>query len=857
MEDVYDLLQHTHVAIFYLGVNTAQITCCPTSARYVRFESSYLIKDSYITYDKHKSNVLSWGDQSVKNNKEDTVQIDVSREKLYQLFKKGKDCWDQDDLFTLTAVSDFIRLYVEKLIGNLKGEIKDHSALHYVSIVPSEWEEEIREVLIRPIFVQANLISKDDHQDRLLFCSDIESTYYSLSDPKSKYFTEMTRNTILGRIVAVKENQVSIKLDLISIGKPLFDFSGSVTRPKIMNSNAMSLTSDDVKNGIREFIKIKFSFNAQEDTILNIMKELGNDTFTRMVSNEDKDEAFYIMKPFITDENISELDKNQKELIRSIRPFDICAEISKRLPNNLKQLLPNSLVKEYSILKFNDKYTSEIESDEGLLQWSRFLFEYNRLSFDSSYIVPKYILVKNITDLGIMRGTFRYSATTIQNSNIYSKPRILSTEHSAISSSIFLNSKPDAIMNIDILLESTVLSFSLLDENGLIKEIWDHDYFVPDISLRSLGSFFTFSEVIILNVKDSITTQGEGLLPVIQQSFKLRFPLKYFFMVAQLYEDYVQLTLNQVVTESGSDHEDQETVIIQEEIIPIPNIYDSFCFNVWSNITEDSSLIQLCDTHKGCNDNDLLDIFSLENQAEFTNNLKEYISKDILNKNLTTQKAEKTTVYLSKSYDETDYFLYEQRIDVDQYTIPRFPNKLLQPILQQEPCSYKGFQVGVLRQVYSESFGFGFENPFSSTPVVLKSNREDPNAILIDKKKVFPLFKKEDKMNENQLNRVFYLNTDREEVRFLLRLYFFKLKPVASLRSDELIGLEHTIEKFGEDLYLDNINKLKSTQDIPYMISIAYHGYSSSLYLELKIVGDETSADFITVIAEPMTLCRS
>ncbi|KAI8047256.1 hypothetical protein BDF21DRAFT_434784 [Thamnidium elegans] len=52
-----------------------------------------------------------------------------------------------------------------------------------------------------------------------------------------------------------------------------------------MTSNEMFLTSDHVKNGIRELIKIKFSFNAQESTILNIMKELGNRTFTYMVSN--------------------------------------------------------------------------------------------------------------------------------------------------------------------------------------------------------------------------------------------------------------------------------------------------------------------------------------------------------------------------------------------------------------------------------------------------------------------------------------------------------------------------------------------------------------------------------------------
>ncbi|KAI8067297.1 hypothetical protein BDF21DRAFT_454688 [Thamnidium elegans] len=1045
MDKVYDLLQHTHVVIFHLGMNKTHLGYCSTSTRDVQSSILRIIEASYITYDKNKSNALSWGYDSVDDNEEDTVQIDVSREKLYQLFEKGKNSWDQDDIFTLTAVSDFIRLFVEKLIKDSE-EIKDSGALHYILVVPSEWEEEIREVLIRPIFVQANLISKDDHQDRLLFCSDIESLCYFLSNPENGYFTKMTRNTILGRIVAVEENQVSIKLDLILIGNPLFDFSGSVTRPKIMNSNAVSLTSDDVKNGIREFIKIKFSFDAQERTILKIMKELGNRTFT--YNMQDKEEASYLMKPFVTDRNIYKQDKHQKELIKSIRPFDICAEISKHLSNNLEQLLPNNLVKEYSLLKFTDEYTSEIELDEGLLQWSRFMFEYNRISVSSSYIVPKSPSNKYIGNQDIMYGACRYSISAIQNSNINSKPRILSTEDSAISSSVFLNSKPDAIMNIDILLDSTVLSFSLLDENGLIKEIWDHDYFVPDISisLRSLGSFFTFSEVITLNVKNSfitfvedylideskissgelnkdmlieienilnveshnkdimvpiqqqiyikafiliymtyinvivsrktpkiaggneniktgyaitiekallqrllvtedelrdmiytsnlvqendsykklrITTQGEGLLPVIQQSFKLQFPLKSFFVVAQLHEDYVQLTLNQVVTESGSDHEVQETIVIQEEIIPIPNIYDSLCFNMWSNITEDSSLIQLCDTHKGYNNNELLDMFSLENQAEFTNNLKEYISKEILNKNLTTQKADKITVYLSNSCncrvcltvnditeisfrpvlqdiislvftslinkqlfgnyrniqyvfhlicfnynpqfqhilmrildDEVDYFLYEQRIDMAYYTIPKLSNRLIQPILQQEPCSYKGFKAGVLRQVYSENFGFGFENSSDDPPVVLKSNREDTNTILIDDKKVFPLFKKGDKMNESQLNQVFYLNMIQKEEYVIPSLHFFKLKPVASLRSGEPIGLEHTTEKFGKSLYVNNINTFKTSQDAPYMISIVYHAYSSSLCFEFKAVGDEIDAVRITVMAEPMTLCR-
>ncbi|KAI8047266.1 hypothetical protein BDF21DRAFT_434580 [Thamnidium elegans] len=111
-------------------------------------------------------------------------------------------------------------------------------------------------------------------------------------------------------------------------------------------------------------------------------------------------------------------------------------------------------------------------------------------------------------------------------------------------------------------------------------------------------------------------------------------------------------------------------------------------------------------------------------------------------------------------------------------------------------------------------------------------------------------------MNESQLNRVFYLNADQEYGSNMLSLRFFKLKPVASLRSDEFIGLEHATEKFGDSLFLDNINTFEINQDIPYMISIVYHGYSSSLYFEIKVVGCESYTEYITILAEPMTLCR-
>jgi hypothetical protein len=79
---------------------------------------------------------------------------------------------------------------------------------------------------------------------------------------------------------------------------------------------------------------------------------------------------------------------------------------------------------------------------------------------------------------------------------------------------------------------------------------------------------------------------------------QLNFPLECFFVLARLHEDYIKLTLNQVVTDYDLDNEDQEAIVIQDEIIPMRNIYDVLCFHMWNNLIEDRSLIQLCDKHK-------------------------------------------------------------------------------------------------------------------------------------------------------------------------------------------------------------------------------------------------------------------
>lgn len=126
-------------------------------------------------------------------------------------------------------------------------------------------------------------------------------------------------------------------------------------------------------------------------------------------------------------------------------------------------------------------------------------------------------------------------------------------------------------------------------------------------------------------------TRGEALLPIFQRHFGLsKLPIKSYFVLAQLHETYIQMTLNQVVNFPFLEEEEQESVIIQDEIIPVQNLYDALCSNAWDYIIHDTNVINLCDTHTKSNSiQKYFDLLTMETQALFKNNLKRYISNNV------------------------------------------------------------------------------------------------------------------------------------------------------------------------------------------------------------------------------------
>lgn len=131
--------------------------------------------------------------------------------------------------------------------------------------------------------------------------------------------------------------------------------------------------------------------------------------------------------------------------------------------------------------------------------------------------------------------------------------------------------------------------------------------------------------------KARIVTQGEVILPAIQQKLGLILDLKSYFAVAQLHQKYIQVTLHQII-KMQSLEENASTIIIRDEMIPIENVYDNLCKNMWNNIILDGN-INYCDSNRD-NEDTTCDLYSLRNYVIILKKLNQFVSKIVSTKTM-------------------------------------------------------------------------------------------------------------------------------------------------------------------------------------------------------------------------------
>ncbi|KAI8091515.1 hypothetical protein BDF21DRAFT_409588, partial [Thamnidium elegans] len=783
MGNVYDFYQHGDCAVIYIGEKEIVVNMCSDSVRFSLSSAKIFKREACIIYNKQKTKVKSWGDLYFAFEDQQYICVNDFREKLYQLFQRDQNTWDEDDVFLVQAVSELIRLIIQEAMMKPGITIEHTDALHYVFVVPSHWQESVTKNLVRSVFAQACLISAQDHDDRILLCPEVESIFYFLERIKKALF-QTGQRTILSRLTVVEQDTVLVKLDLISTTDILLDPKNPLIIPKVLRSIGLSFTYQGIKNCIKEFFR-RLLFDGtddiKQDALLDDIAEfkfniglLKLDTLDKFKYDEDPSYEKYVYGRL-------ELSDIQKAIIRSIRPIDLCDSMSKTLFVNMMDLLSNYFEKEYKLLVLQDSYSYRVsynhfplERRSSLLGWINIMMEYNRQSLSSTTIVIEpSVDIDPISLECIVSGASIAAMKIVKNSSKYRKPHIIESKNVSTSSSMFLDSEPDAIINIDISCKSTMLSYSLINDDGVIERIFDSDYFTDDIALVSLGLFFNISEETTLTVEKHfiqfadkyfsgvdclsknkkgivsqfktildntfsrkkvlvsttqqkyinafmfmylfyirelllskspsqvkpddidvnvgyavsmekkllkktigsaeklkdivfasglvqkneiskkliITTQEEELVPKIQESFGFQFPVKSYFVVAQLYQDYIQLTLRQSVTKSKEVEEEQESIVVQEEMVPIPDIYNSLSSKMWKKLTKDKDLIQLCHLHDQSNEEQISKMLSSNIKTGFSSNFKQYISSKIFAQDSDIESTDDNIILLSTYCD--------------------------------------------------------------------------------------------------------------------------------------------------------------------------------------------------------------
>ncbi|KAI9338317.1 hypothetical protein BD770DRAFT_400719 [Pilaira anomala] len=285
MEYVYNLRQHSHAVSIYLQFGRIEYRIGTNSQRKNPNICKSLVKDRII-YDKKKKEIILWSlpyhindeferqwKEMEDRKNEDHVKIDNFVYKLYSAFKKGKS--NEKDTINLEHImSDYIRLIV-----NFIKEGKSLDSLHYLCVIPREWDQNTREQLLRPIFIQAGLISETDHNDRLLFLSDTESIFYGAQTKKNRsstgigpgYFKTGNLYTLCKIEYLEDKTKASIKFDLIEAHPSLFDIPEELLCPRILHSSACIMTEKSIRSSLHTFLEFKlFPSDTQESSLIHL-----------------------------------------------------------------------------------------------------------------------------------------------------------------------------------------------------------------------------------------------------------------------------------------------------------------------------------------------------------------------------------------------------------------------------------------------------------------------------------------------------------------------------------------------------------------------------------------------------------
>lgn len=120
------------------------------------------------------------GRRRSEEDKEQIFYVDNIFIRLNDVYLKKKQSYyesDVHDRMILSGVTMFLQQLKKDCPLDKSVTHKTYLYYHFAITIPTYWDHGIREELLRPLFIQAGLISEDDHHDKLLIFTQLESNF--------------------------------------------------------------------------------------------------------------------------------------------------------------------------------------------------------------------------------------------------------------------------------------------------------------------------------------------------------------------------------------------------------------------------------------------------------------------------------------------------------------------------------------------------------------------------------------------------------------------------------------------------------------------------------------------------------
>jgi hypothetical protein len=249
-----------------------------------------------LVYNRNNGEILKWGRSAAMRRygekyREDEIYLGNFQSKLHQIcLNSKKEDRSSEDRLIFKLLGKFLKLVVNEAIENALKTIEQQttetnkeredfkSNAHFIFVVPTEWKYDIRDKIIRPLFIAAGLIGETDHPNRLLFFTVVDCFFYEFQSRLFRYCSfsngrqfDINKDLKIGvsyikcTISPLKnEEELLILCDAFELQNPpavnRTDFS-----PNLLNSAPLKVDLDaKVKSALLNFLTKNYTFEESD-----------------------------------------------------------------------------------------------------------------------------------------------------------------------------------------------------------------------------------------------------------------------------------------------------------------------------------------------------------------------------------------------------------------------------------------------------------------------------------------------------------------------------------------------------------------------------------------------------------------